>query len=62
MPGICVTDNVTVGAGCCISKDLAEPGVYVNQPLRFLPSTSAESLKKFGQPVESYPSVDFYRK
>lgn len=62
MPGLKVADNITVGAGCCVSKSLLISGTYVSQPLRYIETTTEKSLKKFGDPVEAYTNVEFYRK
>ena len=32
--GITICDNVTIGAGACVVKDIEEPGIYVGIPAR----------------------------
>lgn len=46
-PGVSVVDNVAVGSHCCISKDLLKPGLYVNQPLRYIDKISRKNIKDF---------------
>lgn len=36
MPGVKISDAIHIGANCCISKSLNEPGMYVSQSLRFI--------------------------
>ncbi|TVZ56189.1 acetyltransferase-like isoleucine patch superfamily enzyme [Lutibacter sp. Hel_I_33_5] len=35
-PGVTVADSINIGGNSVISKDLKEPGMYVNQALRYL--------------------------
>jgi len=35
-PGVTICDNVTIGAGAVVSKDISVAGLYVNQPLRMI--------------------------
>lgn len=41
-PGVKISDGVTVGAHCCISKDLTVPGMYVSQELRYIDTDLAK--------------------
>lgn len=36
MPGVEISDGITVGSMTCVSKDLSVPGLYVSQPIRFV--------------------------
>jgi acetyltransferase-like isoleucine patch superfamily enzyme len=45
-PGVTIADVVTVGGNAAISKSLTEPGMYVSQPLRFIPKTYEETKEK----------------
>lgn len=49
--GLTIADGVTVGSNSTISKSLTEAGMYVSQPLRFIPSDPAEVEKRL-KPVE----------
>ena len=35
--GVTITDNISVGMGAIIDRDLTEPGIYHGIPLRFHP-------------------------
>tara|TARA_Y100001980_G_C14553396_1_gene338641 strand:+ start:913 stop:1662 length:750 start_codon:yes stop_codon:yes gene_type:complete len=50
-PGIKISSKVTIGSGSSVSKNINEPGLYTNQPLRKIEFDYNEGLKK-------YPSVD----
>ncbi|PCE66553.1 acyltransferase [Sediminicola luteus] len=43
-PGVSVSDNIHIGAGSTISKNLSEPGMYVGQSLRFI-NNSIEKIR-----------------
>lgn len=51
--GVSITDNVTLGAGSVVSKDLKESGLYVNQPLRHLDFIPEQSIKRFHEVGEN---------
>ena len=51
LPGIRITDGVTVGAQVCVSKDLEQSGLYVSQPFRFLSFDSDEKISSLGTPI-----------
>lgn len=36
MPGVEISDGITVGSMTCVSKDLKVPGLYVSQPIRYV--------------------------
>ena len=46
-PGIHICDSVHIGAAVCISKDISQPGLYVNQPIRFIELDPDEAVKKY---------------
>lgn len=62
MPGIRVADNITIGAGSCVSKSLKEKGTYVNQALRYIPVNADEAILKYGEPICKIGSCKIYRK
>ena len=62
MPGIKVADNITIGAGSCVSKSLKEKGTYVNQALRYIPISADEAILKYGVPICQIGSCKIYRK
>lgn len=45
--GCVIADNITIGAGCVVSKSLNCSGLYVNQPLRFIDFKPEESISKY---------------
>lgn len=51
LSNVIVGDGVTVGANCCISKDLLKQGLYVSQSLRFIEFNPDEKIRMLGQPV-----------
>jgi serine acetyltransferase len=53
MPGVKVADAIHIGANCCISKSLVEPGMYVSQSLRFI-ENDIDKLRKKLDKVEGY--------
>lgn len=46
-PGIHICDSVHIGAAVCISKDITQSGLYVNQPIRFIELDPDEAVKKY---------------
>ena len=54
-PGVRISNAITVGSHSTVAKSLAEPGVYVNQPLRYLPLDYEESLNKYRKVNMSNP-------
>jgi hypothetical protein len=50
--GVTVTDHVIVGSHSSVSKDLTVPGMYVSQPLRYLPLDLDATMAKL-EPVEA---------
>ena len=44
--GVTVGDNITIGSNSTISKDLLEPGLYVNQPLRMIQRDEESFISK----------------
>lgn len=49
MPGVCISDGITIGSMTCVSKSLQREGLYVSQPIRFIefdPDSKIASLQK----------------
>lgn len=49
--GVSLADNVVVGANTTVSKSLLESGLYVSQPVRFIPYNADDAIKQLGAPV-----------
>lgn len=60
--GITIADNISVGAGSVISKSLEKPGLYVNQPLRFLEFDPDEKIVDSCERIPEAPVDLVYRK
>ncbi|MDM3872375.1 hypothetical protein QSV34_13560 [Porticoccus sp. W117] len=45
--GVTVAHGVTVGAASVVAKSLLEPGMYVGQPLRYIPFEYEESRSRY---------------
>lgn len=45
--GVKILDDITIGAGCTISKNLSKNGLYVNQALRYIKFVPEESIKRY---------------
>ena len=53
-PGVVIQDNITIGAGSVISKNLDQQGLYVNQRLRFIefdPDVAIHKFKKINDDI-----------
>ena len=50
-PGVSIGSKIHIGAGTVISKNLTEPGMYVNQGLRFI-ENDMEKVKSKLRPIE----------
>lgn len=50
--GVKICDNVSIGAGVTVAKNLSVPGLYVNQPLRFLDFNADEAISNLGEPTQ----------
>lgn len=46
--GVKVTDNVVIGAGTIVSKNLIKQGLYVSQPIRYIEYDSDQAIKRLG--------------
>ena len=60
--GITIADNISIGAGSVISKNLERAGLYVNQPLRFLEFDPDEKIVRTCEPIPEAPIDLVYRK
>lgn len=60
-PGVEVGDAINVGGNACLSKSIYEPGMYVAQPLRFIPN-SISKIKSKLQKNDNYKIVKVYEK
>ena len=62
LPGIKITDNVIIGAGAVVTKDIVEGGVYAGNPAKHLSSIEAyiSKCEKRGvlfEPPESFKKI-----
>jgi len=60
-PGVEVGDAINVGGNSCVSKSIFEVGMYVAQPLRFIPN-SLNNIKNKLQKNDNYKIVKVYEK
>jgi acetyltransferase-like isoleucine patch superfamily enzyme len=61
-PGVVIGSRIHIGSGAVISKDLKDPGMYVNQSLRYI-DNNLEKVKSRLRPVEGVELVEeVYRK
>lgn len=60
-PGVEVGNSINVGSNSCISKSIYEAGMYVAQPLRFIPN-SINSIKSKLHKNDNYKIVKVYEK
>ena len=60
MAGVNISNSITVGAHCCISKSLIKEGLYVGQGLRFIEFDPDKKMEKLGIPA--YKDFIFRRK
>ena len=58
--GVEICDRVVLGAGVTVAKDIIKPGLYVNQPLRFVDFNADEAIAHLGNPI--IPELNIYRK
>lgn len=49
--GVHICDNVAIGAGTTVSKDIIESGLYVSQPLRYMHYNADNAIDKLGEPI-----------
>jgi acetyltransferase-like isoleucine patch superfamily enzyme len=56
-PGVNVGNAINIGAGSVISRDLKQPGMYVNQGLRFI-DNNIEKVKSKLEKVEAIDLVE----
>ena len=62
LPGICIGDNITLGAGTTCSKSVTEQGVYVSSKLQYIPYDADERIKSLGKPMAIIDGVERYKK
>ncbi len=60
-PGVRVGNAINVGGNSCISKSILNPGMYVSQGLRYIP-TDISKIKNRLQKNTKYTIVDVYEK
>jgi UDP-3-O-[3-hydroxymyristoyl] glucosamine N-acyltransferase len=58
-PGITIADGVAIGSHSSVSKSLLKPGLYVSQPLRYIPTTPEERLASLSR-IEGDTADDTY--
>ena len=46
-PGVSICNSVHIGAAVCVSKDITQSGLYVNQPIRFIEMDPDEAVKRY---------------
>ena len=56
-PNVVIADDISLGAGTVISKNLSESGTYVSQKLRFIPVTKESFYRKYKTEISSGISV-----
>jgi acetyltransferase-like isoleucine patch superfamily enzyme len=54
-PGVSIADVITIGGNAAISKSLTEPGLYVSQPLRYIPKQYEDGKMKLSK--VNYPDL-----
>jgi acetyltransferase-like isoleucine patch superfamily enzyme len=59
-PGITIVDRVAVGAHSSVATSLERPGVYVSQPLRYVPSSGEERIAKLEKVELGAPGDGYY--
>jgi acetyltransferase-like isoleucine patch superfamily enzyme len=53
MPGVSIGDNVVIGAGSVVTKDLIKPGVYVGSPAKFI-----KPFNEFKNKIEQVATIN----
>ncbi|HTN45676.1 MAG TPA: hypothetical protein VL098_04960 [Flavipsychrobacter sp.] len=48
-PGVYIAASINVGGGSCVAKSLLQPGMYVSQPLRYIPKKYEDTKAKLKQ-------------
>lgn len=61
-PGVSVVDGINIGGNSVISKDLTKPGMYVNQPLRYVESSIDNVRSKYAKVDEEGLVEEVYTK
>lgn len=47
MPGVNISDDITVGSMTCVSRNLHDKGLYVSQPIRYINFDPDEKIVEF---------------
>ncbi|MBO3115226.1 hypothetical protein J4050_00610 [Winogradskyella sp. DF17] len=56
-PGVTIGNAIHLGAGSVVSKDLTEPGMHVNQPLRYI-DNNLDTVKSKLNRIEGHDLVE----
>ncbi len=62
LAGVNIGNAITVGANTCISKSIQQQGLYVSQPLRYIPFDPDEAVVKLTHKVATINQIDIYEK
>lgn len=62
LAGVNIGDAITIGANACISKSIERPGLYVNQPIRYIPFDPDQAVTTLTNKVATINQVDIYEK
>ena len=62
LAGVNIADAITIGANTCVSKSLDQQGLYVSQPLRYIPFDPDEAVTALTKKVATINQVDIYEK
>lgn len=62
LPGIAISDNITLGAGTICSKSLNKSGLYVSSELRYIPYNPDGRIKQLGKPMAVIDGSEKYLK
>lgn len=60
--GVEIGDCITIGAGTCVPKTILEQGLYVSQPLRYIPFDPDEAMEKLENQVATINRIKIFKK